>query len=220
VTVGRAARSSILGALALTAMYLFVVRPWCLRWGATRAEDAKPLPGDELVPTAWYRTTHAITIQAPPNKVWAWLVQIGQGRGGFFTYAWLERLAGAGIYNVDSIVPELQHLAIGDVVPLSEAGGPTVVRLEPPNVLVLHDRMDVRTATSVVADAPDWLTCHWTWTWVLEPTGTGATRLVVRTRADLVPRAMLEPFVLCLLEPAHFIMERGMLLGIKRRAEL
>jgi len=204
--------------LLIVTGYGLLARPRLLCWGATRAEAAGALPGDELVPKAGYRTTRAVTIAAPPDAVWPWLVQLGQGRAGFYTYDRLERLAGAAIHNVDHVVPELQQLAVGDVVPLSPVGGPTVARFEPNRLLVLHDRMDVRTARSLPISSSQPYTVHWTWAFVLRPVGDSATRLLLRLRASFVPRRRLAPLIPTLFEPAVFIMERGMLRGIRARA--
>ena len=107
--------SAALGALAAAAaaaasVYWFVVRPWHLRWGATDAEVARALPGDELVPDAKISSTHAITIRAAPAEVWPWLVQLGQGRGGFYSYDWIEDAMGLEIHSADRILPEYQEL--------------------------------------------------------------------------------------------------------------
>jgi hypothetical protein len=85
--------------------YLAAVRPWHLSWGATAEEARRPMPGDDEVPRAALDATRAVTIAAPPEAVWPWLVQMGQGRGGFYTYAWLENLGGMDIHNADRIVP-------------------------------------------------------------------------------------------------------------------
>lgn len=178
-----------------------------------------PLPGDDLVPDATYRTTRAITIDAPAEDVWPWLVQLGAGRAGFYTYDRLERLAGAGIHNVDRVLPELQHLTVGDIVPLSALGGPTVVRLEPNRLLLLHDRMDARRGRSLPDGEPSPFAMRWTWAFVLRPGGAAATRLLVRTRASFAPHPAFTLLVPLVLEPVHFLMERGMLRGIMARAE-
>jgi len=114
-----------------------------LHWGATVEEASTPLPGDDLVPEPAYVTTRTITVQAPAEAVWPWLVQLGQGRGGFYTYDRLEQMVGAGIRSADHIVPELQQLAIGDTVPLSPVGGPKVALLDPGRALVLSETMDL-----------------------------------------------------------------------------
>src|ERR1035437_10048332 len=93
---------SLLGlALAGGLVYAFALRPWFLRWSATSAELSKPLPGDDGVGQPMSGCTRAITIDAPPEKVWPWIAQIGQGRGGFYSYTWLENLVGCKIVNAD-----------------------------------------------------------------------------------------------------------------------
>ena len=113
------------GALAAgTALLAYekFVRPWHLHWGATHDETIETLPGDEVKPDATLQVTHAVTIDAPPNEVWKWLVQIGQDRGGFFSYDWLENVFGLGIHNVDALIPEYQHLKVGDFVRSAHRG--------------------------------------------------------------------------------------------------
>ena len=87
--------------LAATALYLAVLRPWHMTWGATGAESEGPVPGDELMPDADIVSTRAVEIDAPPWAVWPWLVQMGPGRGGAYTYDWIERRLGIDIHNVD-----------------------------------------------------------------------------------------------------------------------
>jgi hypothetical protein len=201
------------------AAYALAIRPWHLRWGATAEEAITPLAGDDLVPDAAYVTTRAATIQVPPGAVWPWLVQMGQGRAGFYTYDRLEQMIGAAISSADLIVPELQQLAVGDTIPLSPVGGPKVAFLDPGGALVLFETMDLRTGQSIPSLPPTRWAMDWTWSFTLRPTPAGATQLLVRTRAAYRPRALLGLALPVLLEPAHFVMERGMLLGIKRRAE-
>lgn len=105
--------------------YLLIVRPWHTSWRATSQDVPKRLPGDELVPNLTLESTRAITIRAPAEEVWRWLVQLGQDRGGFYSYDRLENLAGADIHNVDWIVPQMQHLKVGDFVPMAPVGQPT-----------------------------------------------------------------------------------------------
>jgi hypothetical protein len=208
----------LLGALGGLA-YGVVVRPWLSHWGATVEEASTPLPGDDLVPEPAYVTTRAITVRGPSEAVWPWLVQLGQGRGGFYTYDRPEQIVGAGIRSADHIVPELQQLAVGDTVRLSPVGGPKVALLDAGRVLVLYDTMDLRTSRSIPHQPPTRWAMDWTWSFTLRPMGDGATRLLARTRADYRPHGLLAPAMALLLEPTHFVMERGMLLGIKRRAE-
>ena len=124
--------------LAVTA-YERLVRPWQERWGATDDEVAADLSGDELTVEPASQSTRAITIDAPPEQVWPWLVQLGADRGGFYSYDWLENVFGLAIHNADELVPAWQHLSVGDVVWANRArtGGWIVERLEPNEVLVL-----------------------------------------------------------------------------------
>jgi len=146
-------------------------------------------------------------------------VQLGQGRGGFYTYDRLEQMVGAGIRSAERIVPELPQLAVGDTVRLSPVGGPTVALLDPGRALALSETMDLRTSRSIPPLPLTWWAMDWSWSFTLQPMPDGASRLLVRTRADYRPHGLLAPAMAWLLEPTHFVMERGMLLGIKRRAE-
>lgn len=192
---------------ATAALYGLAIRPWQRRWGATRAEARRPLPGDALVPRPNYETTRAITIDAPADAVWPWLVQMGQGRGGFYSYDWLENLFGLDIHSSDRIEPDWQSVDLGDPV-----------HMAPPDQFDGTARMDialVEEERALVlrspADAPPEQAASWAF--VLDPVDDGTTRLLVRLRlrAPLPMRLMLDP--------AHFIMERKMLYGLKRRAE-
>ena len=208
----------ILGAAAVAA-YALVVRPWYLHWGMRDGEKQLKLPGDELVRYPIYETTRAIMIQAPASRVWEWLVQIGVGRGGFYTYDALENIAGLNINSANQIRPEWQNLQVGDVVRISPVTPMTVEVLEPNRALVLHIAMSLLTAE--VVDAHDPATreyIDWTWAFVLEEIAPKATRLIVRVRGNYKPDA-LRLVVPVLLEPVHFLMERGMLQGIQSRAE-
>ena len=199
--------------------YALVVRPWHLHWGTREGEAQLPLPGDELVPHPMYETTRAMTIHAPAPRVWQWLIQIGVGRGGFYTYDALENTAGLGIHSVDQIRPEWQTLQAGDSIHISPITPLKVERLEANHVLVLHAVMNP--FTGEIVDAADPSTSaflDWTWAFVLDEVVVRTTRLVVRVRANYKPGA-LRVAALALLEPVHFLMERGMLQGLKRRAE-
>ena len=111
-----------------------VVRHWYNRWGATPAEIAGTMPGDELVPLPKMTSTRAIAINAPPEDVWAWLVQIGQGRGGFYSFDALENLLRCDIHSADRIIPQLQELHTGDLIRLAPAQAPCyrVATVAPP----------------------------------------------------------------------------------------
>ncbi len=184
---------TILGDTVLAAYALFF-RPWMQRWGATDVEKRKGLPGDELVLNPWKESTRAITVKAPVEDVWPWVAQIGQDRGGFYSYEWLENLAGCRITNADRLHPEWQDRQMGEVVKLHPATGCTVARFEPGYAIVLNG-----------------------WgAFVVEPKGPRASRVIVRTRTAGLRSSL---FDLLLLELPHFVMERRMLKGIKRRAE-
>jgi hypothetical protein len=111
------------GTVASVLAHRHCARPWLTRWGATDDEIARDLPGDELVDARGPRTTRAITIDAPPETVWAWLAQIGEDRAGFYSYSWLERLAGCRMHNAWSVHEEWQHREAGETVWLAQRYG-------------------------------------------------------------------------------------------------
>lgn len=201
--------SAALGAIgaALIGTIWFVLRPWYTYWGATHEEARCPLPGDELIahPHQLSIRTKAITIDAPTARVWPWLMQLGQGRGGLYSYEWIENLLGMEMHNADRIISELQQLSVGDLVRMGPEGKAPppfeVAQIIPGSVLVIGHRDQ---------DGVSW---HDTYTFVLEPIDAQTSRLIHRSRARALfafDRA---------LEPGYFIMERGMLQGIKHRAE-
>lgn len=199
-------------------LYLAAIRPWLLGWGATRQERRQQLPGDDFVPARW-QTTRGISIAARAEQIWPWLVQMGYGRGGWYSYDWLERRIGAGDFaeggSARRVIPELQPIAVGDTIALSPAGGLTVAILDPPTALVLHYRMSLLTAAP--ARESDRAIFDWTWAFVLTPADDNSCRLLARVRADYRPQWLLL-LLPVLLEPAHFIMEQKMLRTIGRRA--
>jgi len=189
---------------------VLVTRPTSLRWGSTRAERESALPGDEVFPAdAAYRIDHAITVHASASTVWPWLVQLGQDRGGFYSYDWLERTVGADIHNADRIHPEWQSRRVDDTVFATQAsylGG----RLGRPGW-----RVDVLQPERVIG-LENW------GTFVVQPIDSTTTRLMVRTRgagSASVLAFALAPINVFVFEPTHFIMERAMLRGIRARAE-
>lgn len=205
-------------------VYLEAIRPWHLRWGATNEEVKLPLPGDDIVLIPKLQATHAVTIQAPAAMVWPWLVQMGQGRGGLYSYDWLENLMGLNIHSADRILPECQNLKVGDVLPLEPGGtGPPVVAIWPGRVLVLGGKMSggAGGGESPFAlhdkNAESYMACSWIF--FLQPVNAGTTRLIERFRLDWNESWKYTLLSRAVLEPASFIMERKMLLGIKRRAE-
>jgi hypothetical protein len=131
----------ILGVLAIIVLavvvYLLLIRPWQLRWGATDEEIYSPMPGDELVPDPTYNATRAITIEATPEEIWPWLVQMGYGRAGFYGYDLIENLGSKrGIHSAESILPDLQQLAVGDALPISKIATYVIHSFEPNRSLV------------------------------------------------------------------------------------
>jgi hypothetical protein len=196
-----------LGAVALAAAFevrtYHAWRRWCLSWGATVSEAARDLPGDDLLTDAGIVSTRAVHVDAPPSAIWPWLVQMGPGRGGAYTYDWIEKLMGLGMHSADRILPEYQKLAVGDVQRLG-ARGPVlrVAELEPERSLVFRSDDG-----------------NWVWAFSLAPDNTG-TRLISRNRIATGDASRLAQVVnTYVMEPGSLIMERKMLLGIKDRAE-
>ena len=174
--------------------YLVIGRPLMLHWGATCEELREPLPGDELVPDPAFQSTRAVTIDAPPEAVWPWVAQLGQDRAGFYSYDWLENLAGCHMHNADEIHPEWQARDVGETVYLHPSRGLPVARFDPGHALALEG-----------------------WgAFVVEPVSHDRTRLIARGRTPRGAAALLDAL---LVEIPHFVMERKMLLGIKERAE-
>lgn len=205
-------------AAAITA-YIVAIRPWHLRWGATDQEISLPLPGDDLVPDARLTATHAITINTSPAQIWPWLVQIGQGRGGFYSYDWIENTMGLDIHTARQILPEYQDLKVGDVIPLSPDGmGVPVAVLDPEKSLVLHGdtRLPGPGITPSMKEG-DYLAT--VWGFHLIPQGDGSTRLVERIYIDWNETPTNTFLYRVFLEPGSFIMEQKMLRGIKDCAE-
>nr|KEP24134.1 hypothetical protein DA06_23005 [Georgenia sp. SUBG003] len=178
------------------------------RWGATDAEVTEALPGDDVLPSAGLSATRAVDIEAPPGSVWPWIAQLGQGRGGFYSYDVLENLAGCDIYSADKVVPEWQDVAAGDEIRLAPEVALSVADVSPPRHLVLHGGV----APGMPAPPYDF-----TWAFVLRPTSGGGTRLLVRERYGW-QRPWVRP-VVEVLQAASFVMTERMLRGIRDRAE-
>jgi hypothetical protein len=189
-------------------------------WGATWDEVVAPLPGDELIDNPLYVTTRAITIAAPAAAVWPWLLQLGQNRGGFYSYDLLENLAGLDIHSADEVRPEWQDLHAGeDFITLDPDGvmKMTIVTLDPGRALVLRSG-----APGEPPQGPgDFFKgeIEWTWAFVLQEPSAASTRLQVRSRAAWADTASARTARGVVLGPAHLLMERGMLRGIRTRAE-
>jgi hypothetical protein len=198
----------VIAAGGAAAAYVLVARPRHLRWGTTGQEADEALPGDDLIANADLTATRAITIRVPADQVWPWIAQLGQGRGGFYSYDVLENLVGCDIHSADRIVPEWQDLGVGDEVRLAPEVGLVVASLERGRSLVL------RGGIPMGRTAPPY---DFTWAFTLRDGPDGTTRLLVRERY-----AYWRPWALLIVEPAEavsFLMSQKMLRGIRDRAE-
>ncbi len=188
--------------LGLAACGFFTVyRPWQLRWGATDLEVEASMPGDGMVLAPVFNATRAITVDAEPEAVWPWIVQIGFGRAGWYRYDALDNL---GHRSSDVIMPELQHMQVGDLVPLGpgEDAGMRIVDFEPQRWVIWGDKHQLTT-----------------WVWLLAPTPHHTTRMITRVRVQTSWRYPSTAAWLILDEIADFPMMRRCLYGIKERAE-
>jgi hypothetical protein len=199
------------GILVLAALfaYLFVIRPWYLRWGATDAELERAMPGDDIVEDSKGMTkravTNAVTIRARPIHIWPWLVQMGRGRGGLYSYDWIDRLL--GVLDHDSaweVLPQHQHLEAGDVIPLGGGTDWPVKAVEPNRSLVL----DIPAPKTQIV-----------WSYGLYELDESHTRLVLRITNSTSLNRFLAILLVHVIDPGSFLMTRKQLLGIKERAE-
>ncbi|HEY9514252.1 MAG TPA: hypothetical protein VIQ74_01130 [Gemmatimonadaceae bacterium] len=196
----------IAGALLISGAAARLLLPWYCARGTRSDERRASLPGDDIVAEPETGYTLALTIRAAPSEIWPWIVQMGRGRGGFYTHEWVENLLGAGIQNADRIIPDLQHLAVGDRIPLTPdpyLGRPgqwmLVARIQPERSVVFRQTL------------PNGATA--TWSMVLRPQGDGTTRLLSRRRGGqptLFDRVM---------KPGYMFMDHGVLRGIRGRVE-
>ncbi|HEX6229514.1 MAG TPA: hypothetical protein VFZ41_08670 [Solirubrobacterales bacterium] len=199
---GKAAAPALAAIAAVLLAYRFLLRPWHLRWGASDGEAEAEMPGDGLIDDPTLVSTRAVTIDADPQEVWAWLVQLGQGRGGFYSYDWIENLIGLDIHSADRILDQHRELERGDRVALAPDGsGLDVERVEPGRLLVLREPSG-----------------GWTWAFLLAPTD-GGTRLIARNRWTTTGAPLSFRLYMAFIDPAAFVMERRMLLGIRTRVE-
>lgn len=197
----RLSQIALLGSASLAAAYLGVIRPWSMHWGATAEEVERVLPGDSIAPDAGYRATRAITINAPPELVWPWLVQMGSGRAGWYSY---DRIDNGGKPSARTIVEDLQDLSAGDFIPMITGTdvGCWVKELEPPLRMLLWDRKG-----------------DFSWEWILTPAGTASTRLVTRIRERYPPLCSRRMLYAIIAGTGDIVMIRKQLRGIRDRAQ-
>ncbi|MDO0972670.1 hypothetical protein [Mycolicibacterium frederiksbergense] len=202
----RPALAALSAVVGLAACYRLHLRPWLYTWGARADEVAATLPGDELVHTAGPRTTRAVSVDASSADIWPWLAQIGEDRGGFYSYSLLERAVGADVHNADAIHPEWQHVHVGDTIWLARRYGPAarqmVAAVQRHSHLVLMSPADFeRVRRGQKASG--------SWAFVLRQE-IGATRLLARGNGGAAGHFWFDI--------PHFVMEQKMLRGIARRA--
>jgi hypothetical protein len=195
---------AILGLILGIQVMMRLLHPLYCRWGATAVETRLAIPGLDYLSGVPVTSTHAITIDAPSFEIWPWLVQMGSGRGGCYSYTWLENLVGCRMENADRILPQFQHLKEGDGIMLHPKAPPLVVtRLDEDRVLALEG-----------------------WVFYLQPLGRNQTRLLTRTYAvppkkEVGVAGRLVDFVTRTVwfDLAHYIMGRKQLIELKRLVE-
>ena len=181
----------------LVVLFSLIYQPWVLHWGANEEEILRQMPGDEIVDNPTFNATRSVTIDARPEEIWPWLVQMGYGKAGFYSH---DRLDNAGIPSAKEIIPEYQSLQVGDLIPLTSASHIRVESLQPNHFLLLVYGSESRPIL--------------TWVWGLYPTDQEQTRMVVRLRwhqDHTGERIMTRLF--------EIIMMKKHILGIKKRAE-
>jgi hypothetical protein len=219
--------------------YQLVLRPWWRSWGAAPEESGRALPGDEILSGGVTAETRAITIDAPPDAVWPWLVQMGFGRAGWYSYDAID-MAGT---SSERILPEHQDLKVGDLMPTHPGGGFVVRRIEPGRALVLYLDADLvkqqadTYAAEMAAESAEEMPPNLkvtstvmantqptdfaaTWAFVLDEVGSGRTRLTERFRVAFGETDKpWTRYTLPMMGFGVFVMVRKQLLGIKARAE-
>lgn len=206
---GKAPSCTLTAALlggSLAALYVWKVRPWMAIWGTEGDEASQPFAGDEHVPEPMVQATRAVTIDAPPEEVWPWLVQMGLDRGGFYSY---DRLDNEGQPSATTIIPELQELQEGDEILLDRKAAVRVTHLDPPRVMVW---------ALLGAEVELGLMVNMSMAYILERLEGDRTRLISRVRAHIQGGLAL-PYIYLFDEWINFAMQRKQLLGIKARAE-
>jgi hypothetical protein len=194
----------LIGLTILAVIGIAALVPWMDRWGATSDEINATFPGDELVAAPRYVYNRVVTVSASPEEIYPWLVQMGAERGGMYTYSWFEtNILRCELINADRIHEEWQGLKMGDKIKMcpGDWGPPAyeVALLDPDHAVVLGHQENGQWSD--------------VWQFILVPQLDGTTRLVARGR-DTKTGTIWD-----VIRPGQFVMERGMLLGIKERAE-
>ena len=208
------------GVAIIIACYLTLfLKPLRDIWGTSNEKHEGVFPGDELIPHPSNTFTHAIQIDASAKDVWPWIAQIGQGRGGFYSYEALENLTGLQIYNASEILDEYQEPQLGDQISFGAGTAYPIVFLEPPHSMAIgvwHDRDTDKKYDPKAGHPRNFM--QTTWLWHIESISPIQCKLYSRNRLKL-PSSRKNQILATLLEPIVFAMDRKMLLGIKRRAE-
>ena len=185
-------------------LYWFPIRRWMSRWGTTPSDQTRVMAGDFVIDNPTHSATHAVTVEALPEDIWPWLVQMGSDRGGLYSYDWLDRLF--GILDRPSairVIPEFQHLSVGDKIHLGPREELTVITSDTGRALVLGYNAHG---------------FEWVWQFGLYPLDGNRTRLVTRG-TERFRNTVTSWLFMRVMEPAAFIMTRRMLLGVKQRAD-
>ena len=209
------------GILIMLACYItFFLKPIRDRWGLSKEESLRDLPGDNLVKTPKTVFSHGIKIYAPAEYVWPWVAQMGKDRGGFYSYEALENITGLGIYNSDTILEEFQNPKVGDIIPFGPDNGYPLAIVERGRAMVIEncDDLDKKTSYDPEKARPKNF-LHLSWLWYIESMDGELTRFISRNRVNYNPTLKNRFIFKLLAEPVVFAMDRKMCLGIKKRAE-
>ncbi|WP_298889716.1 SRPBCC family protein [uncultured Serinicoccus sp.] len=205
---------AVLTVLGAAGLHL-VIRPRVLTWGATADEVSRALPGDDLLPRPDLVATRAISIDAPVEAVWPWLAQMGQARGGLYSYDWLENLVGCRMASATRVVEEWQHPEVGDDFRLHPDVALRLAVIDPPRAMVVRGAVS---ATGEATRDTSSMPYDFTWSFTLHPRSPDGSRLVVRERYRYLSR-WARPLVET-VSVASFVMTERMLRGIRNRAEV
>jgi hypothetical protein len=213
--VGRGSKlATLAGGLGV---YALAVRPRLLTWGATEEEVRDPYPGDGLIPDTERGSIMATTIEAPPSRVWPWLVQMGLDRGGWYSWDWLDHL---GVPSAERIHPEWQQISVGDrLTSTPHSAWFAVAAIEPERFLALRASLDLRGRSFDPAGPRPRFYSDSLWCFLLTEASPGQTRLVIGTYTQARPRLPFMVANLLFWEPAHWVMQVRQFANLKRRVE-